>query len=526
MRNLICILILILFCFRITLAQDNNDFEDGLNKWSVIGTKDYVSIDSTNAYRGKKCIKLGAGQAGIEQQFKIIPLSIIKLDTYIKTSSDNVKGFAFIRCYDTSNTLILEFKSKPINSQKYQKVKLHIEAPANTAYMRIGLEGEKGNKGYVYTDSFSKIMKYPIAYSSPTCNLNEYMKPFWQADTIFNETVLLYQTDEASLASGRLFFAPSRILSVKDYSLTKTYVEGKDFTVSGNILSRLKGAPMPYKKQSELNTDNFNWNTLQSQWVVATYIPKQKNWKATLVNYKGNLMINTMNKLKSKLPLTIVALGMSITRGQNVSSYDNVPPYMPNYVDLFAYQLKKQYGYDDIIVVNASLPGATSGWGAKYADKYVNEYKPDLVIIDFGMNDFWRIDVPTFKSNIQESIAKIKSSCPDAEFLLLSNILFDPQYLINGKTEDYYNTMKGYNTALKSMETSGIINLDMTTISDSIYNRKKPKDCLNNPLHPNDYLARWYAQCMVTLFDTATQIKGNDIKIGSSKSNLAKRNKK
>ncbi len=42
--------------------------------------------------------------------------------------------------------------------------------------------------------------------------------------------------------------------------------------------------------------------------------------------------------------------------------------------------------------------------------------------------------------------------------------------------------MKGYNTALKSMETSGIINQDMTTISDSIYNRKKPKDCLNNPL--------------------------------------------
>ena len=27
---------------------------------------------------------------------------------------------------------------------------------------------------------------------------------------------------------------------------------------------------------------------------------------------------------------------MSITRGMNISSYDDVPPYMPNYLELFA----------------------------------------------------------------------------------------------------------------------------------------------------------------------------------------------
>jgi len=39
--------------------------------------------------------------------------------------------------------------------------------------------------------------------------------------------------------------------------------------------------------------------------------------------------------------------------------------------------------------------------------------------------------------------------------------------------------------------------MDMTTLSDAIYKRKKARDCIVNPLHPNDYLARWYAQGML-----------------------------
>jgi hypothetical protein len=60
--------------------------------------------------------------------------------------------------------------------------------------------------------------------------------------------------------------------------------------------------------------------------------------------------------------------------------------------------------------------------------------------------------------------------------------------------------MLGYSKVLKQMEAPGIVNLDMTGISGSIYSRKKAKDCLANPLHPNDYMARWYAQGMAALF--------------------------
>jgi hypothetical protein len=40
----------------------------------------------------------------------------------------------------------------------------------------------------------------------------------------------------------------------------------------------------------------------------------------------------------------------------------------------------------------------------------------------------------------------------------------------------------------------------MTSTSGFIYARKKAKDCISNPLHPNDYMARWYAQAMAALF--------------------------
>ena len=54
--------------------------------------------------------------------------------------------------------------------------------------------------------------------------------------------------------------------------------------------------------------------------------------------------------------------------------------------------------------------------------------------------------------------------------------------------------MEGYSHVLKEMEAKGIINLDMTSLSDAIYCHKQAKDCIVNPLHPNDYMARWYAQ--------------------------------
>ena len=218
-------------------------------------------------------------------------------------------------------------------------------------------------------------------------------------------------------------------------------------------------------------------------------------------NIKAGKFQILSRKLKAKQMVKIVAFGMSITRGLDVSSYDTVPPYMPTYVDLFARQLRKAYHYQNIKMYNAGLPGSTVDWGAQYTNEYVNPLKPDLVILDFGMNDFWRFTPEQFKGYMITIIKKIKAANPKVEFVLLSNMKFDPDYILDSdKYKSWYlANMEGYSKVLKQIGTKGIINLDMYGLSSAIYQKKKAKDCLVNPLHPNDYLARWYAQGMGAL---------------------------
>ena len=106
-----------------------------------------------------------------------------------------------------------------------------------------------------------------------------------------------------------------------------------------------------------------------------------------------------------------------------------------------------------------------------------------------------------FKAYVETIIRKVRSAGPEAEFLLLSNMKFDPGYILDSdKNKAFYmDNMQGYQRVLQQLEAPGIVNLDMNTISGILYRCKKPKDCIANPLHPNDYLVRWYAQGLLAL---------------------------
>jgi hypothetical protein len=77
---------------------------------------------------------------------------------------------------------------------------------------------------------------------------------------------------------------------------------------------------------------------------------------------------NTLKKLKAGLPMNIVAYGMSITRGMNVSGYDNTLPYMPSYFELFGRSLQSLFQNRKISLYNAAP--ALMAWGAKYIRQY------------------------------------------------------------------------------------------------------------------------------------------------------------
>lgn len=482
-------------------AQNNYGFENGLSGWKTVGAGN-ISIDKSNFHSGSNCVKIGNNYGAVMQHIDAIPLSIVSFNMFVKSSDTTVKGYSFIRFYNSEHKKILEYKSKPVTSVTYKETGNYTETPVGTSYMKIGIERDSTAKGFIYADDFTieTNVGTPKVKHQPACNLDQYMRPFWKSDTVYNETVLLYSV-AGGTANGKLLYTPSKILSVKKFDLGTIYKPGVDYKLTGNVIERVNGSNIPFRADTSFDTKkDLAWFNTESQWVVVTYIHHDK-WSGVVPTYKGTMVPHTIAKLKAKKSLKIVAYGMSITRGLDVSSYDNVPPYMPTYVDLFTNQLKKAYRYNDIKLYNAGLPGAVVDWGAKYADEYVSVIKPDLVIIDFGMNDFWRMTPEQFKGYIQTIINKVKKVNPQVEFLLLSNMKFDPDYVLDSdKTKSWYQAnMEGYSKVLQQMEAKGVINLDMTAISDILYHKKKAKDCIANPLHPNDYLARWYAQGMAQL---------------------------
>ncbi|MGH7980553.1 MAG: SGNH/GDSL hydrolase family protein [Limisphaerales bacterium] len=330
----------------------------------------------------------------------------------------------------------------------------------------------------------------------PACDLDRLMRPFWLGDEVYDEAVLLLSQD-GQPAAGRLLFDPSRIISVQDYGLTTNYVIGGDYTVRARTLICAPSSRMPRVREKDLQKGELKWNVVGGKQVMVTYEHKDR-WTHPLPKYVGEGLPRTMKKLNAHEPLTVVAYGDSITHGYGQSRLSHIRPFLPPWPELFIHRLKEIYHDRRIQFYNSSQSGATSRWGGDFAQRMVASLNPDLTLIAFGQNDFWSISPNTFADNIARIIHTVRARNPKAEFILISPLRFDPAYTTNSA---YGDAVGAYAKKMKAMTGRGIQFVDMTAISQWVYAAKKPKDCMNDPLHPNDYFARWYAQCLVAALD-------------------------
>jgi len=501
---ILSMIVLLLLSSFPAFAQNELLSQFGGRDWKFLGRKNNYVLEPGGGPDGGTSLRFGKSQGSFGVKVEVKSLSIFQFKCKVKSDIKGIKAEVYVVFYDGNNFPIVEYTADIADSTAWHDAGYYTEVPAYAFSASVGITRYTDNDGYLHIGDFDikpdAEAISPNLHQDPLCNLDEYMKPFWKSDTIYNETVLLYSKSGAP-ANGKLLFMPDKILSVKNFSQTANYWHPVDYSLEGNVIMRAQNSHMPFRADTSFDTkNNLAWFNTQSQWITVTYTHHDK-WDGPVSNFKGDLLPQTMAKLKAKKNLRIAAFGMSITRGMDVSSYDTIPPYMPTYVDLFARQLRKAYHYDRIKLFNAGLPGSVVDWGAHYADKYVNPLKPDLVILDFGMNDFWRLPSEVFKGYMETIITKIRKVNPNVEFILLSNMAFDPDYVLDSdKYKSYYQgNLEGYSKVLKAMEGTGMANLDMYDISQAIYSRKKAKDCLVNPLHPNDYMARWYAQGLAQL---------------------------
>jgi lysophospholipase L1-like esterase len=496
--------VLMMFCAPFVSGQDdkvvNGGFEDGLKGWQTIGE---VHLQ-TNMLDGKVSGCIGPGAGSLVQRIETGSGNPFTVSAIIESQDTN--GWVLtLRFLDEDGREIMkvdsasDIKVKGVNPQKIDH---YMQPHPLTKWVQISVSKDS-SQGTVLVDRVGLDMPDENAAGLvPVCDLDQAIQPFWRGTEIFNEAVLMLSQD-GKPAAGQLMFHPTRVISVRDYGLTTNYVEGKDYTVNGRTMVCTATSTMPQVRDKDLQTGEFKWNVVGGKQVMVTY-EHNDTWKGPIPKYAGDGLPNTMKKLEAHEPLTVVAYGDSITHGYGESRLSHIRPFLPPWPELFVHRLAEIYHDEHIQFSNSSQSGATSEWGKDYAGRMVAPLKPDLVLIAFGQNDFWSISANSFVTNITAIIHEVRKKNPTAEFLLISPLRFDPAYTTNS---EYWNVVGEYARMLKAVAKPGehfrpgVQFVDMTGISESVYVDKKPKDCMNDPLHPNDYFARWYAQSVVAALD-------------------------
>jgi lysophospholipase L1-like esterase len=475
----------------------NGGFEDGLKGWQSSGD---VHLETNNPLDGKVSAIIGPGAGSLTQRIAAGGGNAFTLSATIQAQRTNGWVLA-VRCLDQDGRQVMKVDSvNDMERSKKDPSKFdhYMQPHPLTKWVEIVI-AKDASEGSVLVDQIGLDMPDENAATlKPACNLDEAMQPFWLGKKVCNEAVLMLSQD-GKPAAGRLMFHPSKIISVRDYGLATNYSEGMDYTIEDHTLICPASSRMTQMRDEDLLKGEFKWNVVGGKQVMVTY-EHDETWNHPCPAYVGGGLPQTMKKLEAHLPLTVVAYGDSITHGYGESRLSHLPPFLPPWPELFVHRLEAIYHDEHIQLYNSSQSGATSQWGRGYAGRMVASLNPDLVLIAFGQNDFWSIPADSFATNITDIMQTIRGKNPNAEFILVSTLRFDPAYTTNSR---YWNAVGEYAEKLKAMTGPGVQFVDMTAISEWVYAAKKPKDCINDPLHPNDYFARWYAQSLVAALDPA-----------------------
>ena len=341
-----------------------------------------------------------------------------------------------------------------------------------------------------------------------------YLKPFYKGNVSYFETALIIGEE----GEVNFLFPIYELIGVYNFGQNIQYIEGKDFVLTKNGgIKRLKNSSMPYMDfneyyidkpdpKAEIPVDNekvsdelknkffaFSEGSYFLKHQICISYKHKETWQGNKPVYQGNKVSKFIKKLENKEKTTFLFYGDSITVGCNTSGTewgDFIEPKMDQFSKLVTHELERIYN-TSINYVNTAVGGMTSEWGVNNVEENVCKYKPDLVLIGFGMNDGW-LDVNEFKNRLLTMIDKVIKTNPNAEFILLSTTVPNPN------STWYKSGVYNFIDVMKEIDKPNVCLVDMTTTHLDLLKFKEFKDMTgNNVNHPNDYLARIYAQMIL-----------------------------
>ena len=340
-----------------------------------------------------------------------------------------------------------------------------------------------------------------------------YTKPVWDGGLIVAETFWpIHQPGESGEIAVTLLNDIAKVVEVRRADRSEVFTEGRDFAVRDGKLVIPEGSRIRVMAWEEYNTaepDKFGFRCSTGGYLLfgegnvfhrlqyeITYEAASNTFdgqyrpEASPLHAKSRAILDSHAR-----PLKLAFFGDSITYGCNASGLGaGVPPFMPVYPKLASEELERR-GYA-IHYRNPSVGGKNAHWGKNVAAKAVGEFAPDLCVIAFGMNDASGKRPPVdFIGDIKSIIDTVRAGNPAAEFILVCTTT--PNALAEqfvGPHEEYEQPM------IELAQAEGCAVLNMTDIQRTIMTRKAYHHFTGNNInHPSDFLARIYAQGVLSL---------------------------
>ena len=384
------------------------------------------------------------------------------------------------------------------------------------------------------------LSQYDAAKFGPA----DYIVPVWDDGGIArSETVFILQEKDGSIAPISLLYPAKQIVSVYSYGLDIRYEEGRDYSLTkdGKLQVAADGAipaiaheafylpvydpsnpanmPEIYGTGAQLYTEAIKEGETRSlcmtRWQVRVTYRHSARWNGGVpANQSADLKRTNgiLNDTDKAGTLKIACLGDSITQGWTASGYENVDiaPHMPPYVELFKTGLQNRYKKAKIELRNFSIAGKTTRWPLFEEDGIVNfqsllAYKPDLVLVAFGMNDGTGIEPKDFSDNIEAIVKQILAARSDTEIVLVSSMLPNQEIRTNwGDGAPICRYQPSFKSVLERIaaefrdQGKAVVHADVQSVFQHLLQTKRFQDITsNNTNHPNDYMQRVYAQVLL-----------------------------
>lgn len=154
---------------------------------------------------------------------------------------------------------------------------------------------------------------------------------------------------------------------------------------------------------------------------------------ALLLSTSLNARPHFLQRLESGQRLTVVVYGTSLTERSR-------------WPELLQAELHRRYK-GRIHLINSAMSGQTSRWGVRHIQDRVIEKRPDVLFIEFAINDAkrdYRIEVEETQNNYLRMIYRVSQALPECEIILMtmSDAKGRAEYHRQFRIHEYYQAVR------------------------------------------------------------------------------------